>query len=315
MNGRWRRGSLVGPLILIGLGVIFLLNNLGLVNWDVWQIMLRLWPLLLIAIGLDILIGRRSPLGAAVVLVVVLLMLVGGVWLVSSQVTPGGQPLNSENVSQSLQGATRADVEIAPGVATLRVRALQDSTVLPQPIGATTPLVFGTVSTSRDERVTRDFQVTGNTARFVLRSQGVPFFPFIGPSPNPIWNLNLTPAVPLRLNVSTGVGDSQIDLTGLNVTSVDLSTGVGRTVVNMPAHGRFQANISGGIGEVTVRIPSGVVARIHLSAGLGSSDVSPVYQRQGNLYVSPGFDEAEDRVELEVSGGIGKVTVQEVKSQ
>jgi hypothetical protein len=83
----------------------------------------------------------------------------------------------------------------------------------------------------------------------------------------------------------------------------------------MPAHGKFQAHVSGGIGEVTVRIPSGLAARIHLSAGLGSTDISGVYQRQGDLYVSPGFDAAGDRVELEVSGGVGKVTVQEVSSQ
>ncbi len=312
MNQGWRRGSLIGPLILIGLGAIFLLNNLGMVNWDVWQIILRLWPLLLIAIGLDILIGRRSPLGAVVVLVIVILMLVGGVWLVSSQVTTGGQVLNSEDVNQTLQGATAAEVQIAPGVASLRVsntQTMNRADLRPD------LLIIGSVSTSRNERVTRDFQVTGNTAHFVLRTQGVPFFPFIGPSPNPAWNLNLTPTVPLGLQVSAGVGEAQIDLTGLNITSLDLSTGVGRTVVTMPAHGKFQAHISGGIGEVTVRIPSGVAARVHLSAGLGSSDISGVYQRQGDFYVSPGFEAAPDRVDLQVSGGIGKVTVQEVRSQ
>jgi len=29
--------SLVGPLILIGLGVIFLLNSLGMLAWSVWE--------------------------------------------------------------------------------------------------------------------------------------------------------------------------------------------------------------------------------------------------------------------------------------
>jgi len=66
---RWR-GSLVGPIILIGLGIVFLLNNLGLLSWSVWEVILRLWPILLIAIGLDILLGRRwaccsSPWGCS----------------------------------------------------------------------------------------------------------------------------------------------------------------------------------------------------------------------------------------------------------
>jgi hypothetical protein len=309
MNRQWRRGSLVGPLILIALGIIFLLNNLGLVNWDVWLIILQLWPLLLIAIGLDILIGRRSLLGSVVVLVIVAILLAGGVWLVSSKVATGGQVLNSENISQTLQGATGAEVQISPAVAILRVGSTQTMNRSDLPADL---LIIGTVSMGRDERVTRDFQVTGNTARFVLRTEGVPFFPFAGSPEDRAWDLNLTPSVPLNLKFSPGLGDSQIDLTGLNVTEFDDSVGVGRTVVTLPAHGKFQAHISGGVGDVTVRIPSALAARIHLSTGLGATDVSPVYGRQGDFYVSPGFDTAGDRVELNVSGGIGKVAVQQV---
>jgi hypothetical protein len=47
-------------VILIGLGVVFLLNNPGILNWSVWDVIFRLWPVLLIAAGLDILIGRRA---------------------------------------------------------------------------------------------------------------------------------------------------------------------------------------------------------------------------------------------------------------
>ena len=54
-----RKPGLVGPTILIAMGVIFLLNNLGLVSWDIWGTLLQLWPILLIALGLDMLVGRR----------------------------------------------------------------------------------------------------------------------------------------------------------------------------------------------------------------------------------------------------------------
>lgn len=312
MNRQWRRSSLVGPLILIALGALFLLNNLGLVNWDIWLILLRLWPLVLIAIGLDILIGRRSMLGSIAVLVIIVILVVGGVWLVGSQTTIGGQPLTSQDLSQTLQGATAADVQLDPTVAALRLGSTQtmNRSDLPSDL-----LIIGTVATSRDERITRDFQMTGNTALFVLRTAGIPFFPFVGPSGNRAWDLNLTPNVPISLKVSAGVGDSQIDLTGLNVTRLDYSAGVGKAVIILPARGTFQASLSGGIGDVSVRIPASLAARIHVSSGLGGTNVQGDYTRQGDFYVSPGFDTASDRVELNVSGGIGKVTVQEVKSQ
>lgn len=52
----------LGGLLLLGLGVLFLLSNLGYFSWGAVG---RWWPLLLIAIGLIILL-RRSPAEPAV---------------------------------------------------------------------------------------------------------------------------------------------------------------------------------------------------------------------------------------------------------
>ncbi len=57
------RGSLVGPAVLVGLGIILLLNNFGALPWSVWETIFRLWPVLVIGVGLDLLIGRRSIWG------------------------------------------------------------------------------------------------------------------------------------------------------------------------------------------------------------------------------------------------------------
>src|SRR5215210_2097893 len=51
----------LGPVLLILAGSVFLLNNLGILPWNVWGDVWRLWPLIPIAIGLDIIVGRRSP--------------------------------------------------------------------------------------------------------------------------------------------------------------------------------------------------------------------------------------------------------------
>ncbi len=52
-----RRGPIVWPLVLIVLGVLFLLNNFNLVRFDVGQFIAQWWPLLLILVGLELLIG------------------------------------------------------------------------------------------------------------------------------------------------------------------------------------------------------------------------------------------------------------------
>ncbi|MFL7870888.1 MAG: DUF5668 domain-containing protein, partial [Anaerolineales bacterium] len=60
------RPSLVWPIVLVGVGVLLLLSNLGLLAKDIWVPLLRLWPLVLILVGVEILVGRRSPAASAI---------------------------------------------------------------------------------------------------------------------------------------------------------------------------------------------------------------------------------------------------------
>lgn len=53
-----QNSSLVGPVILIGLGVIFLLNNLGVLQF---YLVLKYWPLFFIALGAYLLYARLRP--------------------------------------------------------------------------------------------------------------------------------------------------------------------------------------------------------------------------------------------------------------
>lgn len=49
-------GSKVGGLILVVLGTVFLAENLGWISWrEIW----KWWPVLLIALGLSMLFGRK----------------------------------------------------------------------------------------------------------------------------------------------------------------------------------------------------------------------------------------------------------------
>jgi hypothetical protein len=50
-----RRRPILFPLILIALGVLFLLGNFNLINFDFGQFISTWWPMILILIGLDIL--------------------------------------------------------------------------------------------------------------------------------------------------------------------------------------------------------------------------------------------------------------------
>lgn len=78
----------IGALILIGIGTIFLLNNLGFLPLDVWQNLWRFWPAILILIGLQLILGR-NPRSNFIVLIVGLIF-IGLIVLISLAPTNPG---------------------------------------------------------------------------------------------------------------------------------------------------------------------------------------------------------------------------------
>ena len=79
---RRRPPSFFWPLILVGSGVLLLLSNLGYVPWGSWNVLWRLWPLLLIALGIDVLIGRRTIAGAIVSGILLAMLIAGAILIV-----------------------------------------------------------------------------------------------------------------------------------------------------------------------------------------------------------------------------------------
>jgi len=300
-NGRskGRRRGLVGPVILIAIGIIFLLQNFDLLPWDVWTVIWRGWPAILILVGLDMLIGRRSGWGTFIVLVLAALL----IWAVLSGAGRGGGGTTTIPFAQKLEGATSAEVRIASGIASLRIEASDDRDALAE----------GTIQETSLHPVTRSFQKSGETARFTL-GVGDPedlWWPGDWDRPSR-WDIRLGRGVPIRLIVNTGIGKATLDLSELDISGLDVHSGVGETSIKLPARGRMAARIHAGIGEVVIAIPRSMAARLRFDTGLGSVRVPAEYRQEGEKgYVSPLAD-AANMVDLDVDGGIGGITIKEI---
>lgn len=303
MENKEERSGFVGPLILIGLGVIFLLNNLGVISWNIWMVLLRLWPILLVAVGLDLLFGRRSVLGSLLAMVLTLIVIGGALWLISagpevSQRSPG------ETIKQRLDEAERAEVNIGASVGTLQIEALPESAYL----------VEGKIWLPQGESMTQDFTLTGKKATFTLgnESTSVNVGPFIGGwSTQRFWKLGLNPDVPLQLDLGLGMGETDIDLSGLTVDDLETDLGIGEAMITLPEEGHFQARIESAIGQTTIYIPEGMAARVHIDTGIAGRSLPQEYQCQEDLCTSPGYETADNRVELEVSQAIGHIAIRQ----
>lgn len=70
--------ALVWGGVLISVGAVLLLNSLGVLSWDLWQFLVKFWPIFLIIAGLNVVFGS-TKVGSIVVGVATIVMLVGAI--------------------------------------------------------------------------------------------------------------------------------------------------------------------------------------------------------------------------------------------
>jgi hypothetical protein len=303
---QYQRGvRLFWPIILIGVGSILLLTNLGVIHGNPWTIIFQLWPVLLIALGLEILLGGSTG-WRAVMSALLGLALVGGIlWILIVQPPiPGlnfsGGNLQTTNISQPLNGVKSARLDLSFGAGTNKVYALTDSN----------NLIEGQLQTYSSP----NFSVsTSNDRATVVLGPGPVSIPLIIPTVSEEkWEVGLNSAVTYQIDLDTGVGQASIDLAKLDLSGGSIDGGVGTTELYLPGDGRYRLEIDGGVGTIRIYVPSNLAVRAEVNGGLGSFNRLPDMQEvRDDVYETPDFSSADNAVTLIIDGGVGSISMYE----
>ncbi|MBU1878287.1 MAG: hypothetical protein KJ734_04995, partial [Chloroflexi bacterium] len=202
---RPRSVNLAGPLILITLGLLFLGANLGVLGASPWQLLWQWWPLILVVIGIEVLLGLLGRWSRVLSAVLGLVVAVGVVALTAYLLMMGpqmmaGEPAYTSRFTQERGDVGRAEIMLDLSLGTFRVSAL------PPDSGNLTEGEFaGSAGQDSDNPpVQRAYQETGGVAVLTLKSGGPQFR--MGQSDWPAWHLRLSPDLPLTLKVDAVMG-------------------------------------------------------------------------------------------------------------
>jgi DUF4097 and DUF4098 domain-containing protein YvlB len=286
-------GGLILPLILIGLGVAFLLANLGYLPPISIRALADMWPIVLILIGIEILLGRRQPvLGLALQLVALAL----AVAIVASQsaglLTSAAATTSSDTVARD--GATALALDLDGHAGDISVT------------GGASGLVE-TRSTGGAVKITTDRE--GGTAEVGIEPEHELVLPFQGLRTD--LDVVLASDVPASIKLDIGAGDVRLDLRDLRITSVNVDAGAGDISVTLPVpEGVVAIEIDAGAADVTIEVPSGVEARVTVAGGVVSLESSNSrLVASGGAAETAGYATASSRVTVTIEGGAASVHI------
>jgi hypothetical protein len=324
-----RERSLFGPIVLIGAGVIWLLANFDVIPDLNLGGLLRLWPLFLIAAGLELLFGRGRPLVGGLIGLLTVGAAVGLLFFGPQLGLVRNADLKTERFTAPRDQAAAANIVLDLASYPTEVRTLSDSALL-----------FDGELTFTGEV---DFDVSGTTQKTVSLSYREDF---TGPWDwfsdfDARWRIGLSPAVPLDLNVDVGSGSADLDLAALQLAELTIRGGSGSLDLILPPAPAGEAyegqldgdsgsidltlteetnatlRYDGGSGSLTVDVPAGLAVRVEVEdSGSGSVRFPANWdeQRRGDndegTWQTPGFDQAARRFVLIIDDlGSGSVTV------
>ena len=115
------RGLPVFGILLVLLGALLLLQTIGVVSWGLWLELWRFWPVALIAGGVSIILGRRFPVLASLVVV---FLLVGTVGAAAFFIVADTESFVVSEFSEPLDGVESLELEVEFGAGELIISDL-----------------------------------------------------------------------------------------------------------------------------------------------------------------------------------------------
>jgi hypothetical protein len=307
-----RRPSLFWPIVLITSGVLLLLSNLGYLPDPSWNLLWRLWPVLLIALGVDVLIGRRSVAGA-IISGVLIFILIGGVVLLV---------FFARNIPML------AELARAPDMATMEIEHPLDDLETAE-IVIDWPHLRGTLSALDDSSnliegeidyygdLTFNVDESGDHADVILDSHYTTVgFSFNGLPDEGRWDVALHPRVAADLNLDAGSGRLSLDLRALSVTGLMLDAGSGAIELTLPEASTFNGEIDGGSGRLEITVPESVGLRVVLDDGSGSLRTDGRFvlvsgeADDDGIWETENYNTADHTIELEIEQGSGALILE-----
>lgn len=302
-------------VFLIALGAVPLGVRLGWLDRSAVADAWRLWPVLLISIGLGILLARSrfhfvggllSSVTFGLILGGGLAAGIGGIGCVG-----GG--------SAATAFPARTGTFISPAGVDLTIDC---GSVAVTTAAGSTWLLSGTGDASRLPAV------SSTAANLVIASGGARAFLIFGAARSD-WHLQLPTDPSLGVGIAVNAGNASLDLTGARIDELDLTTNAGSARVDLSRAASIDSlNVTLNAGDVLVALPSsalavsatanagkigfcaqsGVGLRIETGGALsGNNFAGQGLIQDGKTWTSPGFATAQVRIVLQVTVNAGSV--------
>jgi hypothetical protein len=309
---RIRRGPLFWGLLLIPLGAIPLLARAGFIDTAAFVDAWRLWPLILVGVGIAIMLGNRRAGLAATVTLALVLGIVGGGALASGAPWAGnfGSCVSTSASTDRLtkagafEAAASVDLELDCGRLGITT-AVGSAWSLSADYLGSEPIVTATGSSLR---IATPNQTATHRQDWSLELPAAPLRDLSIRANAAAVTLDLEGAALERFRADVNAGDLRIDAGGARINRLDISMNAGRARITL-ADGTTIGSLAANAGAIELCVPTGagLVLRVTDQLTFGHNLAGRGLARDGDTWRRTAASDAN--IDLTINGNAASFTL------
>jgi hypothetical protein len=302
--GRIRNGA-----ILLSVGVVLLLNTTNYIGWSVWLKIFSLWPVALIAVGMELLF-KKSRLAFIALLSPLLFFatILGPAFFYKSDFVDFGRASRTFHLDREMDSTyTELSASIRLNSGNLYVSSGGGMLVSAE-LDYYNKKPF---SDFKQDDLTKSIslEITDQEKRWFSGRYSQRWFYRVSGRKN--WDVGLTDLIPLNLNLYVKGGEADLNFSELKLRECELEvrdSDVDIKIGNLLEE--VTARIESRSSKVSVSIPEGTGLRIVNRTNLSSTSFSWLtLEEKGDGYQTPDFEEAPKKLTLYLEGSLTRLNI------
>lgn len=301
-------GSILGGVLLIALGVLFLLQNFNIIQLhleNIWQ----LWPLAIIAVGISLL-NVKGALG----IVLNSILIVAAVALAVIGVTnEDGLYDNARNVSEKRNSSAHSEQVIDKENDSIRQLDLDIKTGALGVLLGSNPkdnkLVEAKLHGNDGFKLKTRSEVEDATQKIFVETSGKNVNITNASEDNRL-NVDMGKELPTKLKLDAGASSVKGDLSEVKLRELILDTGATSIDLKLgDKEDRLDVDIDTGVSSITLRIPESTGVRVTHDGGLSSTNFENIPKKEDGVFESTNFDSASKQVVIKSDIGVSSFKI------
>ncbi|WP_130805896.1 LiaF transmembrane domain-containing protein [Senegalia massiliensis] len=279
-------------LIFIALGTLWILGNMEIINFSIFDIMrsfFNLWPLILVIIGINI-ITKNNTLKTILWILFIVIVIGYSFYINDSNYeehiyTEEAVELNEDTIKGELNldlGATKYDVVSKDNESNLAYIKSNKNYQTKERVSNSSQIL--TISNDLSHSFSDDNKL----------------------------NVNINNNIVWSIDIDTGASNGELNLENVKVQNLELDMGAGKIDAKLGSlNNTTYINIESGASKIVLNIPEDAGLKIEMDGALNSTNIDDLnlVESQDDMLVSQDYAKRETKFDIKVDMGVGSFKI------